>query len=117
MLPPNEGSSGSTIVGMAGTMTTLAAMILGLEKFDKQRIHGLTIPASVLDDWIERLGGMSVSERKALPGMEPGREDLLLQGMILMREIVASFQGSEFVVSTYGARYGVMYDERESPQS
>ena len=44
--------------------------------------------------------------------MEPGREDLLLQGMILMREIVASVEGSEFVVSTYGARYGVIYEEQ-----
>ena len=113
-LPPSEGSGDRTIVGMAGSMTTLAAMILGLEKFDKRRIHGLTVPASTLDDWIERLSRMSISERRALPGMEPGREDLLLQGMILMREIVASFQGSEFVVSTHGARYGVMYEERDS---
>ncbi len=49
--------------------------------------------------------------------MEPGREDLLLQGMILMREIVTSFKGKEFVVSTYGARYGVMYEEREPSRS
>ena len=46
----------------------------------------------MLDEWIERLSRMSVSDAEGLPGMEPGREDLLLQGMILMREIVASFQ-------------------------
>lgn len=101
----------TTIVGMAGTMTTLTALILGLGTFDKERIHGFTITVSVLDEWIERLGAMSVSERRALPGMEPGREDLLLQGMILMREIVASLQAKDFVVSTYGARYGVMHGE------
>lgn len=110
---PGQDCEERTIVGMAGTMTTLAAMILGLEKFDKDRIHGFTVPLAVLDEWIERLARMSVSERKELPGMEPGREDLLLQGMILMREIVASFRGTEFVVSTYGARYGVIYEEPE----
>jgi exopolyphosphatase / guanosine-5'-triphosphate,3'-diphosphate pyrophosphatase len=110
---PRQDDGERTIVGMAGTMTTLAAMILGLEKFDKDRIHGFTVPVAVLDEWIGRLGSMPVSERRTLPGMEPGREDLLLQGMILMREIVASFRGTEFVVSTYGARYGIIYEERE----
>jgi exopolyphosphatase/guanosine-5'-triphosphate,3'-diphosphate pyrophosphatase len=107
-----QEEAGTTIVGIAGTMTTLAAMLLGLEKFDKEKIHGLTVPVGELDGWIERLSRMPVRERREVPGMEPGREDLLLQGMILMREIVASFQGKEFAVSTYGARYGVMYDPK-----
>ena len=56
---------------------------------------------------------MSIAERRTLPGMEPGREDLLLQGMILMREIVASLGTDSFVVSTYGARYGVLYERMQ----
>jgi exopolyphosphatase/guanosine-5'-triphosphate,3'-diphosphate pyrophosphatase len=91
-------------------MTTLAAIVLGLEGFQKERIHGLSISLSTLDEWVGRLSGMSIAERRTLPGMEPGREDLLLQGMILMREIVASLGTDSFVVSTYGARYGVLYE-------
>lgn len=111
-LPPQEEKAGLTIVGMAGTMTTLAALVLGLDAFDKAKIHGFEITLSTLDEWIERLGRMSAAQRRALPGMEPGREDLLLQGMILMKEIVASFHARGFVVSTYGARYGVMYEKQ-----
>ena len=101
------------VVGMAGTMTTLAAMILGLKEFDKKKIHGLAISASTLHEWIERLSHMTIAERGTLPGMEPGREDLLLQGMILMDHILASLHAIEFTVSTYGARYGVIYEALE----
>jgi len=99
-----------TVVGMAGTMTTLGTMALGLNEFDKGRIHGLGIPASELDEWIERLSTMTVAERKRIPGMEPGREDLLLQGLVLMREILSAYRATRFVISTYGARYGVIYE-------
>jgi len=106
-----RGPSGErTIVGMAGTMTTLAAMILGVKEFQKELIHGLPISLSTLDEWVGRLAGMSLVERRALPGMESGREDLLLQGLILMREIVAASRADGFIVSTYGARYGVLYE-------
>jgi exopolyphosphatase/guanosine-5'-triphosphate,3'-diphosphate pyrophosphatase len=104
-------SGDNIIVGMAGTMTTLAAMILGLKEFDKKKIHGHVVTVQTLDHWIGRLASMPVARRRALPGMEPGREDLLLQGMILMREIVGALDGRDFVVSTYGARYGVMYGQ------
>jgi exopolyphosphatase / guanosine-5'-triphosphate,3'-diphosphate pyrophosphatase len=104
-------ADGATVVGMAGTMTTLGTMILGLREFDKSRIHGLIIPMTTLGAWMERLGAMTVSERKGIPGMEAGREDLLLQGMILMREILCACGASQFVVSTFGARYGVIYED------
>jgi exopolyphosphatase/guanosine-5'-triphosphate,3'-diphosphate pyrophosphatase len=111
---PEAARSGMTVVGMAGTMTTLATMVLGLKEFDKGRVHGLTIPVATLDEWIERLSAMTVDERQRIPGMEVGREDLLLQGMVLMREILGAYGASEFVVSTYGARYGVVYEWAEN---
>jgi exopolyphosphatase/guanosine-5'-triphosphate,3'-diphosphate pyrophosphatase len=96
-------------------MTTLAAMILGTA-FDKERIHGMKVSAALLDEWIVRLARMTIAERKALPGMETGREDLLLQGIVLMREIMRAFGAGEFSVSTYGARYGVIYEATSRTQ-
>lgn len=109
-LPQDGVCTNATVVGMAGTMTTLAAMIMGLSQFDKSKIHGYPITIRNLNHWINKLSHMTIAQRKAMPGMEPGREDLLLQGMILMREILASFKADQFVVSTYGARYGVIYE-------
>ena len=99
-----------TIVGMAGTVTTLATMVLGLDAFDKRRIHGMVVSLPVLREWRERLLSLTAAERKRLPGMEPGREDLIPQGVVLMEEIVDAFGGSRFTVSTAGARYGVLYE-------
>jgi exopolyphosphatase/guanosine-5'-triphosphate,3'-diphosphate pyrophosphatase len=109
-VPAGAGTGQQTVVGMAGSVTTLAAMILGLRAFDKAMIHGFAISLSTLEEWVERLSHMTNAERRNLPGMEPGREDLLLQGMILMREILASCRADHFTVSTYGARYGVIYE-------
>jgi exopolyphosphatase/guanosine-5'-triphosphate,3'-diphosphate pyrophosphatase len=105
-----SGSENRSIVGMAGTVTTLAAMVLGLEAFDKKKIHGMVISLATLREWRERLLAMTVGERKGLPGMEPGREDLIPQGVVLMEEIVVASGGTQFTVSTAGARYGVLYE-------
>lgn len=100
---------GQSVVGMAGTMTTFGALIKGIA-FDKQAIHGMTIPLSAFDAWIERMKTMTIAERRQLPGMEPGREDLVYQGLILMREIMGYCGSSNLIVNTQGARYGILYD-------
>ena len=105
-----SGSDNRSIVGMAGTVTTLAAMVLGLDAFDKKKIHGMVISLATLREWRMRLLAMTVGERKGLPGMEPGREDLIPQGVLLMEEIVVASGGTQFTVSTAGARYGVLYE-------
>jgi exopolyphosphatase / guanosine-5'-triphosphate,3'-diphosphate pyrophosphatase len=102
--PPQE-----TIIGMAGTMTTFGSIIKGIP-FDKPTIHGMTIPLALFDVWIERARTMTLAERRELPGMEPGREDLLFQGLVLMREIMSHCGSSNLVVNTHGARYGILYE-------
>ncbi len=109
------GSGNRSIVGMAGTVTTLAAMVIGLDAFDKKRIHGMVISLATLREWREHLLAMTIEERKGLPGMEPRREDLIPQGVLLMEEIVVAFGGTQLTVSTAGARYGVLYDALRKP--
>ncbi len=109
------GSGNRSIVGMAGTVTTLAAIVLGLDAFDKKRIHGMVISLATLREWREHLLAMTIEERKGLPGMEPRREDLIPQGVLLMEEIVVAFGGTQLTVSTAGARYGVLYDALRKP--
>jgi exopolyphosphatase/guanosine-5'-triphosphate,3'-diphosphate pyrophosphatase len=109
------GSDNPSIIGMAGTVTTLAALVLGLDAFDKKKVHGVVVSLPLLREWRMRLFAMTVAERRGLPGMEPGREDLMPQGVLLMEEIVAAFGGTQFTVSTAGARYGVLYEALKRP--
>lgn len=97
------------LIGMAGTMTTFGAVIKGIS-FDKKAIHGMTIPLSEFDRWIGKMATMSLNGRRQLPGMELGREDLLFQGLILMREIMGYCRSPGLIVNTHGARYGVLYE-------
>jgi len=101
---------GRTMVGTAGTVTNLAGIVLGLEAYDKGKVHGFRINIKELEGTIARMRRMTVAERSAMKGMEPGREDILLQGIILMREIMAYFGADELVVSANGVRYGVLYE-------
>jgi exopolyphosphatase/guanosine-5'-triphosphate,3'-diphosphate pyrophosphatase len=105
-----QGDIAESVIGVGGTMTTLAALVLRLADFDKEKIDGLFISRGELEDWIALLTGMQVIERKRIAGMEPGREDLLLQGIILMKEVLNSFQAEGVTVSTRGARHGVLYE-------
>jgi exopolyphosphatase/guanosine-5'-triphosphate,3'-diphosphate pyrophosphatase len=98
------------VVGVGGTVTTLAAIALGLPGFDKHRIEGARLSEATISGVIEQLKPLPSKERLHIPGMERGREDILLQGIILMREIMTHFQRDELIVTTKGARHGFIYE-------
>ena len=109
------GGEGRGIVGTAGTVTNLAGIVLGLDSYDKEKVHGLHMEMSEIEDVIARMKKLTVAERSRMRGMEPGREDILLQGIILMREIMAYFGADDLVVSANGVRYGVLYEKLGIP--
>ena len=98
------------LVGTGGTITTLASIICACEYFDKERIHGFKISGGMLCGAIDMLRKMTVAERRAVKGMEKGREDILLQGAVLLREMMSFYGFSECIVSAKGVRYGVLYE-------
>jgi exopolyphosphatase/guanosine-5'-triphosphate,3'-diphosphate pyrophosphatase len=77
-----------TFVGVAGTVTTIAAIALGLERYEADVIHGSTITADQIADVTERLLRMTHAERAALPVMHPGRVDVIGGGALVLRTLV-----------------------------
>jgi len=98
------------LVGTGGTITTLASIILGCAYFDKEKIHGFSVSIGTICDAIDMLQTMNVAERQAVKGMEKGREDIILQGIVLLREVMLFYGIDECVVSAKGVRYGVIYE-------
>ena len=96
------------IIGTAGTVTNVAAIALGLEKYEKAGIHGASIGDREIGEVIGKLKGLTVAERRNVKGMEQGREDILLQGVILIKEIMAYFGARDLLVSANGVRYGLL---------
>jgi exopolyphosphatase / guanosine-5'-triphosphate,3'-diphosphate pyrophosphatase len=77
-----------TFVGVAGTVTTIAAIALGLDRYEADVIHGSTITAEQVDEVTERLLRMTHAERAALPVMHPGRVDVIGGGALVLRTLV-----------------------------
>ncbi len=92
-------ASASTLVAVAGTATTLAALHLGLEEYDPAEIHGASMPAPAVHELAERLLGMTVAERGALGPVAPGREDVLHAGALILDRVVVRFGFAEVIAS------------------
>jgi exopolyphosphatase/guanosine-5'-triphosphate,3'-diphosphate pyrophosphatase len=79
----------ATLVGLAGTITTVTAHVLGLERYDRDRIDGAELPVDAVlaacDDLVHR----SHAERAALGFMHPGRVDVIGAGALVWHEVVA----------------------------
>jgi exopolyphosphatase / guanosine-5'-triphosphate,3'-diphosphate pyrophosphatase len=86
-----DPGSAEQVVGVAGTVTTIVALALGLERYDPERIHRATIGAGEIRQVADRLVAMTIVERAALPVMAKGREDVIAAGALLLDEICRTF--------------------------
>jgi exopolyphosphatase/guanosine-5'-triphosphate,3'-diphosphate pyrophosphatase len=77
-----------TAIGVAGTITTVAAGVLGLEEYDRAAIDGARLSVADVDALTERLLAMTVAERKALGYMHPGRADVIGAGALILDEVL-----------------------------
>jgi exopolyphosphatase/guanosine-5'-triphosphate,3'-diphosphate pyrophosphatase len=101
-------SSAGVLVGTAGTVTTLAALDLGLAAYDASRVHGHRLTRAAVDRLLARLGALTVGERGALPCLEPGRADLIVPGAAIVVATMEQLGVDALVVSDYGLREGIM---------
>jgi exopolyphosphatase/guanosine-5'-triphosphate,3'-diphosphate pyrophosphatase len=104
-----------TLVGTAGTATTLAALDLGLTTYEAGRVQGHRLPRSAIDSLLARLGALSVAERAALPCLEPGRADLIIPGLAIVRAALTATGAGVMVVSDWGLREGVIAEALAGP--
>ena len=88
-----------TVVGLAGSVTTVAAVALGLPAYDAERIHLSTLRADDIRKVTARLLGMTRVQRAALPVMHPGRVDVIGGGALVLRTVVDVLGLSEILVS------------------
>lgn len=88
-----------SLVAVAGTATTLAALHLGLDAYEEARIHATRVPASALLELTERLVAMTSARRAALGPVQPGREDVLHGGALVLSRVAQRYGFDEIVVS------------------
>jgi exopolyphosphatase/guanosine-5'-triphosphate,3'-diphosphate pyrophosphatase len=99
--------SGGEVVAVAGTATTLAALDLELASYDASRVEGYTMTREQVEIWVRDLARQTVAERRSRPGMDPGRADVIVAGLIALSEVLGFLHADTFQVSGQGVRYGV----------
>ena len=113
LLPPYDAESA---IGVAGTVTTLATLDLGLDEYDSERTHGHRIARDSVERELERLAAMTLDERRRLPGIEPGRAAVIVAGVVVLREILDAYDLEEIEVSERDILHGAAFAAAELPE-
>jgi exopolyphosphatase/guanosine-5'-triphosphate,3'-diphosphate pyrophosphatase len=100
----------TTLVGTAGTVTTLVTMSLGLTSYDPDLVHGHRLTLAALDYELARPRASNQPERERMAGLDPRRADVILAGACILRQIAAQAAASEILVSDRGIRWGLLYE-------
>jgi exopolyphosphatase/guanosine-5'-triphosphate,3'-diphosphate pyrophosphatase len=100
-------AAGATLIGVAGTVTQLAALELELERYDAARVHGSTLRLASVEALATRLASLDIAGRRALPGMHPARADVLVVGSAIARAVLHWSGAVELIVSDRGVRWGL----------
>jgi exopolyphosphatase/guanosine-5'-triphosphate,3'-diphosphate pyrophosphatase len=103
-----DPAAASRVVGVAGTVTTVVALCLGLPAYDPRAIHHATVGAGQVEATAARLLALTVAERAALPVMAKGREDVIAAGAVVLDEVCRSFGFDRIMASETDILDGVL---------
>jgi exopolyphosphatase / guanosine-5'-triphosphate,3'-diphosphate pyrophosphatase len=87
------------LVGLAGTVSTIAALQYEVAEYDRDRIHHAVLTAAQAKEWFHRLAGEDTAARLHRPGMEPGRADVIVGGALMLDAVMSRFGFDQCLVS------------------
>ncbi|PZQ61943.1 MAG: exopolyphosphatase [Sphingomonas taxi] len=96
------------LLGTSGTVTTLASVHLGLERYDRSQVDGLIAPAAAMRRISQELAGMSLAERAKLPCIGRERADLVVAGCAILEGILDLWPAERLGVADRGIREGIL---------
>jgi exopolyphosphatase / guanosine-5'-triphosphate,3'-diphosphate pyrophosphatase len=99
-----------TLVGVAGTVTSLAAMAQDMASYDPARVHGYELSRDELRRQIDRLAAADQTERERIPGLDPKRADVILAGALILDRVAELAGATQVRVSDRGIRWGLLYE-------
>jgi exopolyphosphatase/guanosine-5'-triphosphate,3'-diphosphate pyrophosphatase len=103
--------AGTVLIGTAGTATTLAAINMKMTHYDYRKVQNSTLSLEEIRRIYALLQPLSLEERLNVPGLEKGREDLILAGMLITLHTMERFGFTTLKVSDYGLLEGLIVSE------
>ncbi len=93
------GRTAEQLVGLAGTVSTLAAVDLGLDRYDRDRVHHHVLTADRIGRLTDELLALPAAARRSVPGMEPGRIEVIAGGLVVLASVCAATGHDRVLVS------------------
>lgn len=103
-----EFIAGATLVGTAGTATTLAAISMKMTEYDYRRVNNYTVPIGEVREILATLLPLTPEQRLGVPGLEKGREDLIIAGILITLQTMELFGFAHLKVSDFGLLEGLL---------
>jgi exopolyphosphatase / guanosine-5'-triphosphate,3'-diphosphate pyrophosphatase len=100
-------TANATLVGVAGTVTTLASIALELDVYDSARVHGTRLTRQAVTELAGSLARVPLAERRTRTGLDPRRADVIVVGAAIVEAVMAWRNQDELVVSDRGVRFGL----------
>jgi len=110
------GLSTTSAIGVAGTVTTLAALDLGLAEYDPVRTHGHVASRDAVEEHLSWLAGLPLAARLDVPALEPGRAPVIVAGLLILREIMDAYGLAGVEVSESDILQGAALAAAELPE-
>jgi exopolyphosphatase/guanosine-5'-triphosphate,3'-diphosphate pyrophosphatase len=102
---------GAQVIGSGGTFTNLAEIYGARRRGAAGRtVHGTSVPREEVERILDLLAGMTPAERQEVPGLNPGRADIIVAGLAVAAEVLARVDARALLVSAYGIREGLLLD-------
>jgi exopolyphosphatase / guanosine-5'-triphosphate,3'-diphosphate pyrophosphatase len=98
-----------TVVGLSGTVTTIAALAMGLKSYDPALVHHARIGTAQAHQLAVELAAMDHDQRAALPAMHPGRVDVIVAGAMILDQVLAATGATELLVSEHDILDGLVW--------
>jgi len=97
------------LIGVGGTITTMAALELKLTHYDWARITGISLTKERAEYWLQHLAGLPLAERAALPGMSAGREEIIVAGAAICRTAMELLGAGRLIACDADLMQGQLY--------
>jgi len=108
-----EDKTPETLIGVGGTITTLAAIDQELAEYQPQKIQGYQLELSTINNIFEQLIELPLEERKKVVGLQESRADIIIGGIVILLEIIKLSNLKRIIVSEYGIMEGIIYKKVE----
>jgi exopolyphosphatase/guanosine-5'-triphosphate,3'-diphosphate pyrophosphatase len=116
VLSAHAGVNAAPAVGVAGTVTTLAALDLGLERYDRDRVHGHRLTRDGASAQLERLAALPLAERREVPALDPERAPVIVAGAVILVAVLDAFGLDAIEVSERDILDGIALAASELPE-